>query len=474
MNLNNESIVRRVRDAQRGQSLVMIMVLLVALLGTGALVIDMGALYGAYQELHSATQAAALAGGQALPSSTATDIARNYSAIPGNLNAHPNLLNVTMVSGYPQLKCLTSIGIDCSASSPNAIVVKQQATVRTYFAKVFGISTVTITATATASARGGGVSPFNVEIILDTTPSMNNPDRNCTVPGIWHPTKLDCAVYGVQVMLGQLAPCASSLSSCPAPTNGNVPAAVAVDEVGLMAFPGLRDATQTQYDYDCSSSSHPTIVPYSQTWPGTPVYQIVGFSSDYRASATSTTLVTTSNLVKAARAGATGCQQGIDAVSNPYMTFYADAIASAQTALVAEQNARKAQGVNSKNVIVLVSDGQANSPYAPPSERNNQCSEAVTAARNAAAAGTWVYSVAYGSTSSGCTTDGGAYASSCYTMQQIANSPGNYPDPNKFYSDHAGGGGCSSSAHSVTSLDQIFEGIARDLTVARLIPNNTT
>jgi len=476
MNHKNPSLVCRGRDRQSGQSIVLIPVLLVALLAAAALVIDTSNLYYSYQQLQVATQAAALAGGAQLPSaSAATTAANNYSALSGKLNAQANgsLTNVAMVSGYPQTKCLSSIGIDCNAGSPNAIVVKQSADVQTFFAKIFGISKFTITATATASSKGGGTGPFNVEIILDTTQSMNSNDNNCTVPGIGNPTREDCAVYGVQTLLKALAPCSSSLASCGTATNGDVPNPV--DEVGLMAFPGLTTTAQAAYDYDCASSPQPAVAPYKQTSPNTPVYQIVGFSSDFRASDTATTLVTTSNIVKAARAGATGCTQGIDAVGGEG-TFYADAISVAQSALIAEQTARTALGVSSTNVIILVSDGQAGSNSAPTSEANNQCAEAVTAAQaaaNTANNGTWVYSVAYGSTNSGCTTDTGTYASSCNTMKAIANSPGNIPDSNKFYSDSGTGGACPST-HNVTALSSIFADIAGDLTVARLLPNGTT
>jgi hypothetical protein len=55
-------------------------------------------------------------------------------------------------------------------------------------------------------------------------------------------------------------------------------------------------------------------------------------------------------------------------------------------------------------------------------------------------------------------------------MQQIASSS------LTFFSDNAatgGDAGCVASSRPVTSLNQIFTQIAGDLTVARLIPNNT-
>jgi Flp pilus assembly protein TadG len=456
MNLNNESIVRRVRDGQRGQSLVMIMVLLIALLGAGALVIDIGALYYSYQQLQAATQAAALAGATALPNSTATAIATQYSA--GGLNAHPNLLNVTMVSGYPQLKCLTSTGVPCSApANANAIVVKEQATVRTYFAKVLGVSSLTITATATAGAPGSGGAngPFNVMMILDTTASMNNTDHdsNCST------TRIKCATAGAQILLGTLWPCASKLTSCG--TGQNVPNPV--DEVGLMAFPGLTTAAQVQNDTNCSGAS-PAIAPYNQTSPGPPVYQIVGLSSDYRTSDTATALNANSNIVKAV-GGASGCKS-LSAVGG-VGTYYAGVITAAQAQLVA--NARP----NTQNVLIFLGDGDANAnaSYVPAGKATNQCHQAITAAQAAAAAGTWVYTVAYGATASGCSTDTGSNAiTPCETMEQMASSP------SKFFSDYTATGGsssCISASRPTTGLNQIFKEIATDFTLARLLPNST-
>jgi hypothetical protein len=56
-------------------------------------------------------------------------------------------------------------------------------------------------------------------------------------------------------------------------------------------------------------------------------------------------------------------------------------------------------------------------------------------------------------------------------MQQIASSPG------YFFSDYTATGGdstCISASQPVTNLSQIFQVIATDLTVSKLIPNSTT
>ena len=152
-------------------------------------------------------------------------------------------------------------------------------------------------------------------------------------------------------------------------------------------------------------------------------------------------------------------------------TFYAGVIDAAQAALVA--NARP----NTKNVMILLSDGDANSTPSQMSGTKSsypatqECHQAVTEAQKAAAAGTIVYSVAYGSPSTGCSTDTSPTITPCQTMQQIAS-----PSEN-FFSDYNATGGsssCVSSSRPSTTLNQIFTDIATDLTVARLIPNNAT
>ena len=77
---------------------------------------------------------------------------------------------------------------------------------------------------------------------------------------------------------------------------------------------------------------------------------------------------------------------------------------------------------------------------------------------------------AYGAEASGCPTDTNPTITPCETMQQIASSPEN------FFSDYTATGGassCVSAARPTSSLNEIFNEIAQDLTVARLLPNNT-
>ena len=452
--------VRRFCKGESGQMLAMVAVMMIALLCVAGLVIDMGRLYFSYKELQASCDAAAMAGAQSRPNSTAITTATSYSSVPGGKNVFANVPNVTMATGYPMVKCLTTLtaqGIPCSApANGNAIVVRQQVTVPMYFAKFFGKSTMTVSATATASMRS---SPYNVAIVLDTTGSMNNYDNdsNCLS------TRLSCAASGVRTLLGSLTPCAST---CGTVTNGNV--TNGVDSVSLYTFPGVSSTAQAANDYNCSGNN-PAIAPYS--YPTLPVYQIVPFSTDYRTSNSGTSLNLASNLV-AAVGGNSTCT-GMQAIGGEG-TYYAGVIYKAQADLA---NARAANP-GSVNVMVILSDGDAsaNASAMPgasttsgvyPSTKN-QCHQAVTAAQAAAGAGTNVYTVAYGATSSGCSTDSPAI-SPCQTMQQMASNS------NNFYSDYTATGGsssCVSSAQGTTNLNQIFSQIAGSLTDARLIPDN--
>jgi hypothetical protein len=475
MKIKIKAMVRRRHHGQRGQSIVIAIACVAGLLAAAGSAVDMGSLYYASQQLQVATQESALAGAAVLGDQTAAAAiaqAVSFSAVNGDQNARSNLTNVTMVSGYPQVKCLTTTGIVCSASpaDANAMVVSQQATVPTTFLKVIGISSLSITATATASAKGGYNGPYNVEIILDTTHSMNDTDSDSQCNN----TRLSCALAGIRTLLSTLSPCAAGLKSCgtssPAETatvGTNV--ANAVDEVGLMVFPGLASTAQVPNDWAC-----PAVNPAITSYNNGPVYQIIAFSSDYRTSDSSPLNASSDTVI----AVGGGCSRGVAAPGGEG-TFYAGVIDTAQAQLVA--NARP----NTKNVMILLSDGNASATGKPgcgASGSGNmagcvtnypatqECHQAITEAQKASAAGTIIYSVAYGAEASGCTTDTSPKITPCQTMQAIASSSLN------FFSDYTATGGtssCISSSRPTSNLNQIFQEIAGDLTVARLIPNNT-
>ena len=476
--------------------LVLLAVSIVALLALTAFAVDFGFIYHAYSELQASTNAAATAGATVLPNSGAVATATSFSGVAGAQNAQGDLPGVTMVSGYPEMRCLNymvNLGLTCdNAANANAIEVIQQVTVPTFFAKVIGIGSMTLTASALAAMKGGTPTPANLMVILDSTRSMSDADSDpaCQqATGIPSPTKLDCAKWGVRVLLEGFYPCAANLSSCGTVTNGNVNNAV--DEVGLLTFPGLTSSSYAPSDYlNCGTGFQQSYLsPYGTPTTFPPYFTIVNLSSDYRTSDSSGLNGSSSDVVQAVDwqdgNNCTYSQYGIQGPGGEG-TYYAGVITEAQSDLSAVTGTRGSM----QQAIILLSDGAANArcngsgpdcaagsqftSATPVSYGQNECHQAITAAQNAAttenSAGlyTCVYSIAFGAlttASNSCTTDNPAI-SGCTTMTDIAS------DPSKFYSDDANG--CASAAHSgITSLGQIFQTITYDFQTTRLLPPTT-
>ena len=554
---------------QSGQILPwMALLLTFVFFGIAALVVDVGRGVVAYQKLQSATDAAALAAAQMMPTATSQQAviseATAYSAVPGNANASPGLLpGAQMVSGYPKLKCLATViswGILCpAATNANAIQISETLKLPTYFGAVIGIPNLNVTATSTAAMRGSPRNPYNVAILIDTTGSMGTVDN---VASSCLGTRISCSLEGVRTLLGNLSPCASG-SSCGSATNGNV--THPLDEVAIYTFPGMVNQQSVTNDVTCSTSSLGTvpasanmgnanrangrggrggrgggasvkqanyIAPSSiKTSPTTiaPIYQLVNFSSDYASAnpgsnnnntAGSSGLLQSSSLAVQAVGGASGCS----GLAYGGWTYYAGAIYQAQADLVAIQQARLP--TQTQNVMIILSDGDATAgttyngtatsyilqaPGGPTQLLNtagnypsafNQCEQGVVAAQAATAAGTTVYTVAYGTQATGCMTDqsnfsitvggggggwwgggggGKTYTNSnpnnmtpCQAMQRMASRT------NTFYSDYTAAGNgsnndtaCQGASQTDTKIDDIFAAIAGNLSTARLIPNNT-
>jgi hypothetical protein len=532
--------IRRWLSQESGQVLPLVAVMLVVLLGMAGLTIDVGHVYYCDRTLQQVADATALAGAGSIrtAANAAAAIARanSLSATSGSVNARASLPNVTMVSGYPVLKCLNTLkalGMACVGNVPyNALQVQEQSAVPMYFAALFGMHTMTVTAIATASVRGGAPSPYNVALVIDTTLSMLFPDADCGS------TQIGCALNGVQILLQSLSPCATSLSTC---SINNGVAASSVDRVALFAFPNVSTTTISQ-DTSCTTAvpsptsgnrywsmvqsgatinfvmpMSPTgatpVTPWSSlaqamaysfptpgavsyvpsqsdyaTYPmtlGTATYQITNFLSDYRVSSKTTALNPNSDLVQAA-GGVIGCgSMTAPNYDGIFGTYYAGAIYAAQSALVAQQAAHAGSG----NVMIILSDGDSTAPrtngnntvMGPPATANGQypswigqCGQAVVAAQYATSQGTQVYSVAYGAAPTGCSSD--TAAGSYPNITPCTTMQDMASAPQYFYSDYHQSGSASVcvAGQAVTSLSAIFSSIAADLTTARLIPNNMT
>jgi Flp pilus assembly protein TadG len=266
MSLEMNSLFRRMLGDESGAAAILVGAAIFALVGFGALSVDVGYLYSAQRELQASANAAAMAGARDIgvggnPQATAT----SYSSVTANKNANPNLtlasITSTLFCFHTGGTCTTNQTSVPANTSANGIQVQEQATVPLFFGRIFGISTVQISAKGVALAAGGVPHPLNVVFIVDATGSMGNNDPVCGA------TRIVCALNGVKTLLGELWPCASNLASCGAAVNGNV--ANPVDEAALMQFPGAQSIAA---NFGCAAAV--TTVEYSgikaNTNAGTP------------------------------------------------------------------------------------------------------------------------------------------------------------------------------------------------------------
>jgi hypothetical protein len=489
MNLRKKTISNLFRD-DRGQALPWVAVMLVVIMGIAGFVIDLGHAMVCERQLQSSTNAAAMASALALPNTTYSSQAHAYGSETGDANASPNLPNVVMtVSGY----CSSTVsgwGVAClTPANDNAVVVTQTSSIPTTFARVLGISTVPISATATAAERGSPRAPFNVAVVIDTTQSMTDPDGSGNCSG----TRVQCAMQGIQDLLGDFSPCYTGLSSCSGQT--------AVDEVSIFTFPPTSTPT---YDTTCPHSGSFTPIPYPDATNATSStmigdYEITAMANNYRTSDGTSTLNSSSPLVIASGATSSNCGM---AAQGGEGTYYAGAINAAQQYLATTTR------TGADNVMIVMSDGDAsgsvsmsngsgkskvsvsntvsfsasnsylnwNGTYPSPLDLCQQGIAQATAAKNA---GTKIYVVAYGApnTSSGyCKTDSPAQ-NPCTVLQALSGDDKGNGATKYFFADGSSvSNGCTpptGGQSSFTTLTAIFSAIATDLEVGRLIPNGT-
>src|SRR5713226_9165458 len=237
----SRNIRRLVRD-QSGATAILFGIMAVGLMGTAGLTIDAGRIYAAKKSFDADTTAAALAGANALLQANATQ-STVQTAVTNWTTANPSS-KVTVTNTTVAVSCDTATANlpTCNGTTANVANVTRTATVSTNFLKAVGFPSITLTSTSSASKAGGTAVPLNVMFVLDATGSMNSADAGCTVPGISHPTRFQCADYSIQSVLKTM------------PTS--------LDKAGLMIFPGM--ATQySQTSHPCPTQPNPT--PYYTT-----------------------------------------------------------------------------------------------------------------------------------------------------------------------------------------------------------------
>jgi Flp pilus assembly protein TadG len=489
------SLSARLIEDENGQILPWMVFLSVLFMGAAGITVDLGHAYVCYRELQTSTDAAAMAAAYELsqPTATAASVtaaASNYSSIPGAVNINSNLPNTAIAVKLNCSAAVASLGISCSGSPTgyNVVQVQQTVTEPTYFIRVLAVlginaaKSIPLGAVSTAAARGATNSQFNVAIVLDTTASMQTNDNDASCGN----TRIHCALQGVQALLTSLSPCTASGSG------SNCAGGSAFDTVSLFTFPNI-EADQASNDTTCPSSN-PNIPNYytpvrGANWKAptgkSATYQVTSYLSDYSSDGKSNSTVNTSSpLGIAAGASTSKSCSGLQAPGGDG-TYYAGAIYAAQSSLMAAQIANP----GSQNALIILSDGDAQSSKISVSgtvlkagtgtpqltvdypASSNQCQQAIDAANFASSQGTTVYTIAYGASNGGCSTDKvGPLAglSPCKALQSMASAPGN------FYSDATASqnkGDCLSASNPNLNLKQIFKSVATSFTVSRMVPN---
>ena len=460
-----------------------------------------------------------------------------YSAESGEENASSMLTSVSISANFYCSSNSTTLNVGCmtppsgdgscsgNSSGCNAVTATQTATIPLWFGGLVGFKSLNVQAQASAAMRGGANTPWNIAVIIDTTNSMTHSDggNQC------NSTQIVCAIDGFQVLLQDLYPCSLG-QTCNSTTQTVTP----VDSVSLFVFPGLVDTTSNLDKDTVCKTSNPTTISYTipntspAYVPGTAptsnlmlptgssgdTYQVIGFENSFKSNDSNSTLNQADPLaIAAGDSGVSGCQ-GLQAPGGK-ATYYAQVIYAAQAALVTQQG----NNPGSRNAIILLSDGDATACAENANTSANacggaaditategtlngtctssrscsnsnattvtypsalgECGQAVLAAQYAANQGTTVYTIGYGTeTSGGCltdktysasvTTNGGTWGPGdqpCAAMAAMASSTAN------FYSDD--GSGCKAtlpSNQSITKLTSIFRAITDNMTVPRLIP----
>jgi hypothetical protein len=155
--------------SNRGQAYVVTILFLVVLLGMSAAVLDVGSWYRAHRALQATVDAAALAGAQALPDSTAeaTALASDYAAKNGG-----GSMEITFSK---------------KVYANDTITVEGTRPATGFFAKVFGIETISVQ--THAIARAGY--PRSAKWVAPIVVNVKHPMLNCKPNPCTTATQLD-------------------------------------------------------------------------------------------------------------------------------------------------------------------------------------------------------------------------------------------------------------------------------------------
>ena len=163
--------------SERGQAVVLAVMMMTSFLGMAALVLDTGSWFRERRHLQATADAAALAGAQALPQDpgSASSLALQYA---GSNGGNVAASDISFSSAYLPSDTIT---VHAHSNAPG------------FFSKVFGISTVSVGASAAARAAIPGQAQYAAPFAVDRLhPELAGP--GCPCYGV--PTSLDLKKIG--------------------------------------------------------------------------------------------------------------------------------------------------------------------------------------------------------------------------------------------------------------------------------------
>jgi hypothetical protein len=176
----HQNIFSRQRHRERGQTILMVAISLVALLAMAALAIDVVTLYVASSQIQRATDAAALAGAKAIADSGFTSLPStdpNYNTAQTlaqtmatkAVNSMVGTATINLVSGQlPVMPAPPTFDFTTHPGSFQITVSLKSTNLPTFFSKIWSGSAPTVTASATAEAYNPANLPSITPIVLSS------------------------------------------------------------------------------------------------------------------------------------------------------------------------------------------------------------------------------------------------------------------------------------------------------------------
>ncbi|MGA9160018.1 MAG: VWA domain-containing protein [Actinomycetota bacterium] len=394
--------LRRTRsrlDDDRGAVVVIVAFAMVILMGVTALALDLARLRHERHIIQAAVDLGSLAGAGFLPVSNPSDAADAESAVRMIAEANAPQLSgggLSITFGCVVEAPPAASGNSCGTGGPggwtirddkalhacnpyggdlcNAILVQASSTISYWFAPFIGFDTGNTGSVNAAACRGncGQVStPLDIALLIDRTGSMSPSDIQNLKNAILDPS-----------------PAEDSLLEYYDPAQVHI---------GLLALPYKVSNNQ------CAVSQTQTYQ-YQAPAADLPRWQVVGLSDDYRQA--SGAIDHSSNLVQAIQClhRATNTNVTVNGHSDSHgHTNHGEPMIQAQALL--------SQGrPEAPDIIIFFADGESNQPYG-----FNPCTYAVNTSAAAKAAGTSVYSLAYGATGARCQYDNGSWGNAWAT-----------------------------------------------------------